>query len=95
MGGFSKIVDIMRRIKQRNAGPGQQYTFDPAAQRYNAVAGAASPASPAQKVTFNPAEQKYSKEGMKKGGNVKKMAKGGVTRADGCAQRGKTKGKFV
>ena len=26
---------------------------------------------------------------------TKKMAKGGVTRADGCAQRGKTKGKFV
>ncbi len=26
---------------------------------------------------------------------VKKMAKGGVTRADGCAQRGKTKGKMV
>jgi hypothetical protein len=38
--------------------------------------------------------------GMKKGGKVKKMAKGGSTgsaskRADGCAQRGKTKGKFV
>jgi hypothetical protein len=26
---------------------------------------------------------------------VKKMAKGGVTRADGCAQRGKTKGRMV
>jgi len=36
----------------------------------------------------------------KKGGAVKKMAKGGSTssaskRADGCAQRGKTKGRFV
>jgi hypothetical protein len=35
--------------------------------------------------------------GMKKGGKVKKMASGGSAskRADGCAQRGKTKGKFV
>lgn len=33
---------------------------------------------------------------MKKGGCVKKMAKGGyVKAADGCAQRGKTKGKIV
>jgi hypothetical protein len=41
--------------------------------------------------------------GMAKGGAVKKMAKGGAVskassaskRADGCAQRGKTKGRFV
>ena len=39
--------------------------------------------------------------GMKKGGKVKKMAKGGAVkssaskRADGCAQRGKTRGKMV
>ena len=35
---------------------------------------------------------------MKKGGAVKKMAKGGSTaskRADGCATKGKTKGRFV
>jgi hypothetical protein len=33
----------------------------------------------------------------KKGGTVKKMAKGGSAskRADGCATQGKTKGKFV
>jgi hypothetical protein len=37
------------------------------------------------------------KSGMKKGGMVKKMAKGGSasSRGDGCAQRGKTRGKFV
>jgi hypothetical protein len=36
-------------------------------------------------------------EGMRKGGKVKKMAKGGSAsrRADGCATQGKTKGKFV
>lgn len=38
--------------------------------------------------------------GMKKGGTVKKMAKGGSTssaskRADGCAIKGKTKGRFI
>ena len=35
---------------------------------------------------------------MKKGGKVKKMANGGSTaskRADGCATKGKTKGRFV
>ena len=35
---------------------------------------------------------------MKKGGKVKKMAKGGSAaskRADGCATKGKTKGRFV
>jgi len=36
-------------------------------------------------------------EGMKRGGKVKKMAKGGSAskRGDGCATKGKTKGKFV
>jgi len=35
------------------------------------------------------------KSGMKKGGKVKKMASGGMTRGDGLAQRGKTKGRMV
>lgn len=30
-----------------------------------------------------------------KGGAVKKYAKGGMVRGDGCAQRGKTKGRMV
>jgi len=36
-----------------------------------------------------------SASGMKKGGQVKRMAKGGVVRGDGCAIRGKTRGKIV
>lgn len=32
--------------------------------------------------------------GMKKGGAVKKMAKGGMARGDGCCMKGKTKGKM-
>jgi hypothetical protein len=39
----------------------------------------------------------YTASGRKKaaGGTTKAYAKGGVTRADGCAVRGKTKGKMV
>ena len=32
---------------------------------------------------------------MKKGGEVKKMKHGGVVRGDGCAVKGKTKGRMV
>ena len=42
--------------------------------------------------------EEASANGMKRGGAVKKMAKGGSTaskRADGCATKGKTKGRFV
>jgi hypothetical protein len=70
MGGFSKIVEAMRQMKQMkqgDAGPGQQYTFDPAAQQYNPKA-------------------------MKNGGKVKSSAS---KRADGIAQRGKTKGRMA
>jgi hypothetical protein len=47
------------------------------------------------------AEEKAKKDAiptMKRGGAVKKMAKGGSTaskRADGCCSKGKTKGRFV
>ena len=39
----------------------------------------------------------YNDAGYKKGGKVKKMAKGGSasSRGDGCATKGKTKGRFV
>jgi len=82
MGGLFKKL-MARAIAN---GPGQQYTLDPAAQRYNATAGGGSDMG--SKVSFNPAEQKYSKEGMKHGGAVKSSAS---KRADGCAQRGKTR----
>lgn len=46
------------------------------------------------------AETEAAGAGMKKGGKVKKMAKGGKVssaskRADGIAQRGKTRGKVI
>lgn len=41
------------------------------------------------------AEGKTPPPGMRKGGAVKKMAKGGATRGDGCAMKGKTRGRMV
>lgn len=49
------------------------------------------------KTAYKRAEKMYEGETMKKGGGVKKMAKGGSAsaRADGIAQRGKTKGMLL
>lgn len=41
------------------------------------------------------AKGEESEKKMKCGGKVKKMAGGGVTRADGCVSKGHTKGKMV
>ena len=40
-------------------------------------------------------DKSLTSEGMKCGGKVKKYAKGGVTRADGCITKGHTKGRMV
>ena len=49
---------------------------------------------------YRGAMENQKEYGMKKGGKVKKMASGGKvssasSRADGCAQRGKTKGRMI
>lgn len=44
---------------------------------------------------FKAGEKAHSERTLAKGGMTKSYAKGGVTRADGCAQRGKTKGRMV
>lgn len=44
---------------------------------------------------FKAGEKAHSERTLAKGGSAKAYAKGGVTRADGCAQRGKTKGRMV
>jgi len=47
---------------------------------------------------ISPMQYAKGEEGEKKmncGGKVKKMAKGGVTRADGCITKGHTKGKMI
>ena len=50
------------------------------------------PGKDALKGAVDKARKDYEAAPMKKGGVVKKMASGGVTRGDGCAVRGKTKG---
>jgi len=56
---------------------------------------------PQQKTAFlRAAREAREVDGMRRGGSVKKYAGGGSVssaskRADGCAQRGKTRGKFV
>jgi hypothetical protein len=52
---------------------------------------APKPPTPASAAS-SPAKSKVM---TKAKGGCTKMAKGGVTRADGCAQRGKTKGRMV
>jgi hypothetical protein len=51
----------------------------------------------AAKAAAGTAPVEGAEQTMKRGGAVKKMAKGGSasSRADGCAQRGKTKGRMV
>ena len=58
--------------------------------------GSGMASTPGTKVAIDLVDDKFEK-GMKKGGKVKCMSKGGSTaskRADGIAVRGKTKGKI-
>ena len=60
--------------------------------------GAPAMGAPAMGGRFGTSDRGENTKEFKKGGKVKKMAKGGSTaskRADGCATKGKTKGKFV
>lgn len=60
--------------------------------------GGANMGEPAMGGRFGTSDRGENTKQFKKGGKVKKMAKGGSTaskRADGCATQGKTKGKFV
>ncbi len=66
-----------------------------AASRYKSAKGAESDLDRELE-----SQMKRETRGMKKGGKAKSYAKGGSissasTRADGCAQRGKTKGRMV
>ena len=58
--------------------------------------GAAQPYMPSPTSSGGGAGRGFSNMAMKKGGKVKKMAKGGSasSRADGIATKGKTRGKM-
>jgi hypothetical protein len=90
MGGSSDtIVSRSLRAPARSTGP----QLTPTAIK--------QPRSALGRLTGTAAPKGYGvnlKIPFKKGGAVKKMAKGGSTaskRADGCATKGKTKGRFV
>ena len=78
-GGFGVLGAALARRKRRD---GADAPVGGAARRSRMEEGGVRPSAPPT---------------MKKGGKVKKMAKGGSAskRADGCATKGKTKGRFV
>jgi hypothetical protein len=97
-------------ISKLGSDGGYKYDYDPTTQTYTQLSGpGSSENSPGRKImsrllqfvdkneprySYNPQDQAYkqlSGFGMKKGGKVSSASK----RADGCAIRGKTKGKFV
>jgi hypothetical protein len=96
----------MDRLPPTGAGAGRGKQGGPTAAEMNYRNSEAYVSPADQEAMKNAAEDaKYSAENksqkiMKRGGTVKKMAKGGSVssaskRADGCAERGLTKGKYL
>ena len=68
------------------------------AKRYNEPMQAPRDVMPGEDMPMRkPPKEVKSKVPVKKmmGGKVKSYAKGGSVRGDGCAQRGKTKGRYI
>lgn len=93
-----------------SSGPKTRGSYGPTSPRGQATAAAQKQAAAMQAVKnqdmakkMREAYENFQKSpeadtiGMKKGGKVKKMRSGGSasSRADGCAVRGKTRGKMV
>jgi hypothetical protein len=92
MAGAAQKKDARRAASAAELAAMQKADFD---ARRNAAAGMR--ARPMVEEVMM-AEEAPAGAMMRKGGKVKKMAKGGSTaskRADGCATKGKTKGRFV
>ena len=109
LGAMNKALGPMAGIMPRMAGSAQKKNARRAAAEeeimamrqadFNAKRNAASGmrARPMVEEVMM-AEEAPAGAMMRKGGKVKKMAKGGSTaskRGDGCATKGKTKGKFI
>ena len=110
LGAMNKALGPMAGIMPRMAGSAQKKNARRAAAEdeimamrqadFNAKRNAASGmrARPMVQEAMMAEEAPVGAPMMRKGGKVKKMAKGGSTaskRADGCATKGKTKGKMV
>jgi hypothetical protein len=110
LGAMNKALGPMAGIAPRMAGAAQKRTARRAATAaeiaamqkadFDAKRAAASGmrARPMVEEVMMAEEAPAGAPMMRKGGKVKKMAKGGSTaskRGDGCATKGKTKGRFV
>jgi hypothetical protein len=95
-GGFG-LMGMLAAKKKKPAQPGRPMMEDiMTAEQVPASRAAPIMAGDVDAMMGRGAQDDVS--GMKRGGKVKKMAKGGSTaskRADGCATKGKTKGRFV
>jgi len=87
LGNLPMVKAMMNRLGKQDAAPAGEQIAMP---RAGMMGG--------RKMAEEIARRAGAVPTMKKGGKVKKMAKGGSTaskRADGCATKGKTKGRFV
>lgn len=93
-----EVQKKLGKMKEQHAFDALRSPADDLSDRYRNWGGRA------ERSSFRDSESEYQGlpiEDYKKGGRVKKMAKGGSVkssaskRADGCAQRGKTKGRMV
>jgi len=109
LGAMNKALGPMAGIMPRMAGSAQKKNARRAAAENEIMAmrqadfnakrnGAAGMRARPMVEEVMMAEEAPAGAMMRKGGKVKKMAKGGSTaskRGDGCATKGKTKGRFV
>lgn len=95
LGAVNRALGPMAGIMPRMAGAARDKNMRRAAMEAEMLKGRAGMRGRPMVEDIMVAEEAPA---MRKGGKVKKMAKGGSTaskRADGCATKGKTKGKFV
>ena len=103
LGAMNRALGPMAGIAPRMAEAAQKRgirraVMDAEMERRSGMRGRPMMAEDAMMIQEAPAGTMMAKGGKAKAKPVKKMAKGGSTaskRADGCATKGKTKGRFV
>lgn len=93
-GTMEMLGNLGRKIKDSVMGTDKP--AEPTKKKESESKPAPTPAKREVRYAPSPENAKFNDD-YKKGGSVKKMAKGGTasSRADGCAQRGKTRGKMM
>ena len=98
LGGFAPFAGLIPQAIMHKSESGLMGALpallDPAKKKTATVSTPSGLSSPS---AIKPSDTTLGINGMKRGGQVKKFAKGGSasSRADGCAIKGKTKGRFV